>query len=195
MYADHPLFDDWAHVFFDKSTLAKVNTAYWIGSRASWSRENRRSFFVSSGASSRQPKQGCNHSRKMNVIERVHQNQNHQKTKEVFPCSATRPSSAKIADKASPSPPASRNSTRKRVSPMSPSAARIAVPPASRALPVAAATVRCMTQPAQAAANPARFPSSPVPTVLFTAATASASNWSEAQSAPARERFFVPLFW
>ena len=177
MSAVHPLIDDRAHVFFDKNPARIIAGETLMRVEGILITRRQTSLFRFIRCASRQPKQGCNHSPNGNVIERVHQNKNQQKTKEVFPCSATRPSFAKIADKASPSPPASRNSTQKRVSPMSPSAARIAVQPASRALPAAAAaTVRCMMQPAQVAASPAKSPSSPARIVLFTAAIASVSN-------------------
>ena len=130
---------------------------------------------------SRQPKQGCNHSPNGNVIERVHQNKNQQKTKEVSPCSATRPSSAKIADKTSPLLRASKNFSPKKALRTNHSVANPAVllvKATPEAVPVTADTatthrVRCMTQFVQTVVNLARCRSSHVPTDPSCAAIAS----------------------
>lgn len=93
---------------------------------------------------------------------------------EVFKCTTTKLSLAKIAVPSSYSLLMSRLSTPKKVSPMNRSAASpAAIPVRLRAVVLREHPAKCSTLSALSAELPARFPSSPEMTVLYFAATAS----------------------
>ena len=94
-------------------------------------------------------------------------------------CTTTKLSSARIAARNSSLLLVSRNFSRRRVSPMSRSAAKAAAILASRTPEETLALVKCSAQFVLLAVKPARFLSSRAMTVRSTAATASANdNWN-----------------
>ena len=106
----------------------------------------------------------------------------------------TKPSSAKIADKNSLSPPVNRNSMQKKALRTNRSAANPVVMHAKvTTIHVeTVALVRCTMQFVQSAAHPARFLSNLVMTALFIAATASEDKQANIK---ARSERGVPLLF